>query len=1433
MLEPGNPLRKIFLEALETADPDQRNAFLDRACGANAALRREVEELLVAEAGSSRFLPDRPLSSLPRAHLAELAEAMALGCDLPSTEQPGDHVGRYKLLQKIGEGGCGVVYLAEQQEPIRRSVALKVIKLGMDTRQVIARFAAERQALALMDHPHIAKVLDAGATDTGRPFFVMELVRGLRITDHCDQHQLDTRARLQLFLQVCHAAQHAHDKGVVHRDIKPSNILVTPADPGTPGSADGHGVPKVIDFGIAKATEGRLTDHTFTTGFHQFLGTPAYMSPEQAAMTGAEIDPRSDIYSLGVLLYELLTGKTPFDTKVLLASGLDSLRQVIREQDPARPSTRIRALDPTELSATARQRRVDPPKLVQLITGDLDSIVVRCLEKEPGRRYQTARELAEEVERFLRGEPIRARPVGWAGRTGRWCRRKPVVAGLAAAIALLLGTVLVGSPIALFRIHRSQQETVRAGAVTQRNLVGQYVANGTRLMNDGDLFGALLWYTEALKLDAGDPAREEPHRIRIASVLGQVPKLINVFTHGNLLYHANLSPDDQRIATCSDDHTARIWDVESGRELARLQHEDEVFDVSFNRAGDRLVTASADGTARLWDGRTGAPQAGPMRHPGKVWTARFFPDGKRIATGGADGAVRVWDATTGAPLGEPMRHDSDVWRVRISPDGEAVAGLDVSPAVKIWSATGGKLLFPKPGQARTEKIQRLNFTSDSRRFVTSSGEGILLWDSATMAETGLPAISCGGTPYAALFSPDNRFVVGTSWENNTMWVWDSATAKLVFPTGIRLPDYVLAFNVSPDSRKVVTGAENRDAQLWSLRTGQPLSPPLKNIMMVKWIEFSSSGRRMLIDSCDQAARVWDLATSGEEVVLPPLAPGGMQLTSPDGSRQLTRGEDRALNLMDGRSGTRVAALQHSKPVQSGTFSPDGRTILTTCQNSSFASSQPADLHLWDAATGRHLNEEPMGSGFLVHCTAFSPDSSLVAVGGMDFMARVWDARTGRPITQRMRHDHRVGWVGFSPDGKTLATACWDKSVRLWDSRTGEPLTAPLRHSAIVYRAIWGTNLHQLFTLTENDQVQGWDLRTGDPLTPPLRINKQRQGTLGAGSRPWELPGVLRRDDRPVADLLSLARMLAVGRVDASGSPVPLNRAELTTGWSSLRARYPLQFATTTAEAARWHRKEAADSEAEGEWAAARFHLERWRLADPSDPMPQRQLTELAAAASQPGEMAEAAQWQVGASHRIPPRDPRAGPAQIDLAPYCNLTLSDSLAQQPDLNGLFEMPPGLHTFQGVRFDIRGVVHLSGQGAARSGRHFPERVEGIRIGRKCRTLQFVQATSHDSPGGTTVGSYVLHYADGQRRELPVVFGRDIGNDWFSSSPFAEGSPSSASTVWTGSNPIARVAGSDLRLYRSTRDNPLPNVEIVRIDFVSAMAEASPYLVALTVE
>ena len=367
-------------------------------------------------------------------------------------EKPGDRIGRYKLLQQIGEGGCGVVYMAEQAEPVRRRVALKVIKLGMDTRQVIARFEAERQALAMMDHPNIARVLDAGATDAGRPYFVMELVRGIKITDYCDQQKLSTRQRLDLFVQVCQAVQHAHQKGVIHRDLKPSNILVT--------EQDGKAVPKIIDFGIAKATTAApLTDKTLFTAFEQFIGTPAYMSPEQAGLGGLDVDTRSDVYSLGVLLYELLTGKQPFDSVALRRSAIDEILRTIREQEPPRPSASLTTLTEQELTIAAQRRQTEPAKFSNLLRGDLDWIVMKCLAKERARRYETANGLASDIRHHLNCEPVLARPPSRLYEFQRTVRRHKY--GFAAA-SVVFAALSLGLGIVIWSLAQERAARLRA-----------------------------------------------------------------------------------------------------------------------------------------------------------------------------------------------------------------------------------------------------------------------------------------------------------------------------------------------------------------------------------------------------------------------------------------------------------------------------------------------------------------------------------------------------------------------------------------------------------------------------------------------------------------------------------------------------------------------------------------------------------------------------------------------------------------------------------------------------------------------------------------------------------------------------------------------------------------------------------------------------------
>jgi len=465
----------LFEAARQLKTSAQREAFLTQACAGDPGLRRRLDALLSANEMADPFLDSAARSAAGLMH-SNAARQLAVE---PPDEQLGQRIGPYRILQAIGEGGGGVVYMAEQVEPIVRRVALKIIKLGMDTKRVIARFDAERQALALMDHPNIARVLDAGATETGRPYFVMELVRGVRITEYCDQNHLDTRRRLELFIQICSAIQHAHQKGVIHRDIKPSNILVT--------LLDGVPVPKVIDFGIAKAIAGRLTDQTLFTAFEQILGTPAYMSPEQAEMSGLDVDTRSDIYSLGVLLYELLTSRTPFDARELVQSGLEEMRRTLREREPQRPSGMLTTLHGPELTATAAHRHAEPPKLISLMKGDLDWIVMKCLEKDRKRRYETVNGLAMDVQRHLNHEPVAARPPSRRYRLQKLVRRNQVVFAAGATVALALVVGLGLSTHLFIEERKARQRAVAAErneyALRQQSELREKIAQMALLIN--------------------------------------------------------------------------------------------------------------------------------------------------------------------------------------------------------------------------------------------------------------------------------------------------------------------------------------------------------------------------------------------------------------------------------------------------------------------------------------------------------------------------------------------------------------------------------------------------------------------------------------------------------------------------------------------------------------------------------------------------------------------------------------------------------------------------------------------------------------------------------------------------------------------------------------------------------------------------------------
>src|SRR5260221_4709277 len=693
------------------------------------------------------------------ASAAERASSASARTEIAATvtEKPGDKIGHYKLLQKIGEGGCGIVYMAEQEEPVHRRVALKVVKLGMDTKQVIARFAVERQALALMDHPNIAKVLEAGATETGRPYFVMELVRGIRITDYCDQNNLSTSERLDLFTTVCQAIQHAHQKGIIHRDIKPSNILVT--------LHDGVAVPMVIDFGIAKATgQQRLTDLTVFTAFEQFIGTPAYMSPEQAEMSGLDIDTRSDIYSLGVLLYELLTGKTPFDSKELMAAGLDEMRRNIREKEPMRPSAKLTTMEAGDLTTVAKCRQAEPRRLIHLLQGDLDWIVIKALEKDRTRRYETASEMAKDIQRPLKREQVMPGPLSAAYRFRKLVRRNKLAfsAGATLGLVLLLGIVMStwqamratraerqaqaeadrarqaalraqnSEKVATEKSTLAEAQRHRAEQADQAGLLASYVGYinlAQRYSQEGN-FSQALTLLKGLKPDKGEAdlrGFEWRHLWRLCR-----GNYAFSFPESNqVLGSMEFSPDSRMLATYYWDGALRLW---------RLGETQPVFEVAKNVTG--LGGFSADGDSLVFSGRNGVIQL--YRIGQRFLTNALNDAGDLIAfsaqasvavTISGEDQVKVWNlAEARCRFTLPGKHGRYLEfgaPAGIAPDGRVLAliepgegseGLRSDRGIHLWEIRTGQDLGVLEDH---RQIHSLRFSPDGKLLAAGDGKGMV------------------------------------------------------------------------------------------------------------------------------------------------------------------------------------------------------------------------------------------------------------------------------------------------------------------------------------------------------------------------------------------------------------------------------------------------------------------------------------------------------------------------------------------------------------------------------------------------------------------------------------------------------------------------------------------------------------------------------------
>ncbi|MBL9136058.1 MAG: protein kinase [Verrucomicrobiales bacterium] len=1061
-------LREIFLEAMGLTDPAARATYLDQACRGNDALRGQVEELLAEESQLGSFL-GQPAIANPHLHRTAV-----------SLEKAGDRIGPYRLLQEIGEGGCGVVFLAEQEVPVRRRVALKVIKEGMDTRQVIARFEAERQALAMMDHPNIARVLDAGATSTGRPYFVMELVSGTRVTEFCDSQKLSAQERIRLLIQICHAVQHAHQKGVIHRDLKPTNILVA--------VQDGAAVPKVIDFGIAKATDQRLTEKTLFTEFHAFIGTPAYMSPEQAQMGGLDVDTRTDIYSLGVLLYELLTGRTPFATGDLLRDGLDACRRTILEVDPLRPSTRVSTLLAGDRFSTAQLRGTDAPRLVHLLRGDLDWIVMKCLEKARARRYETANALALDLQRYLDNEPVLARPPSQVYRLQKLVHRHR---GTFAAVTGVTVALMVGAGLAVW-------QAIRATQAEQQALESRELEASLRRKAEREGAAARLnEYVAHINL---------AHQSLGAGNVGRALQLLG--KHQPRLGQPDLRGFEWRY----------LWRRCHGDDHVTLEPVDaSIRSLAFSPDGSRLVI----GLDHRWLVRDTLDDTTVVTRPGGALNLAYLPDGQSLVVANPS-EVQVWRTsdwelrTTLTGFGGPVDLSRDGRRIACV-RREGVSVRDTSD----WRETQ----FLPDGQGP------LAFSPNGELLLTDSRDGLVLWDLTGRVAPRLLEDSARlfGRWHANVkvvaFTPDGRSVLAPRNQVSlrgafVIAVWDVETGKVRAtlpsdPTQVEHTGMISCVEASPDGRYLATGSWDHSIQLWDLAVHQHQASLQGHRNEVWAAEFTPNSQFLATGAKDGGIHLWPLNASRANEG---IAGRWRTLTfSKDGRTLSALGPDRTVEFLDVESGrsrqqfrvddgssfpylpvtvsqdlrwiihatargtvrildTHTNVTQEIKvangPVLLVAVSPDSELLVTappsgpiTWRELSNASTvggtvegqrglfagdgrtfvawnSRGDTTVWDVATRRErtrLRIDPAQK----FASALSHDGRLLAVAtgptDLENAVRLWDLDRGRMIGACKGQKQPVYSLAFSHDGRTLAGGSGEGALRLWNVATQQEL----------------------------------------------------------------------------------------------------------------------------------------------------------------------------------------------------------------------------------------------------------------------------------------------------------------------------------------------------------------------------------------------------------